>query len=98
MNESALKLSEFERQVMRRKRMLALQDRVALAALVSCLTAAGFVLFARMKEGGSIPWAILAVIFALELGAIALHWFKTRATRQEAAFLIDNEFELEERM
>ena len=98
MSESALKLSEFERQVVRRKRMLALQDRVALAALVSCVIAAGFVLFARMKEGGSIPWAILAVIFALELGAFALHWFKTRATKQEAAFLIDDKLDLEDRV
>jgi hypothetical protein len=98
MSESALKLSEFERQVMRRKRMLALQDRVALAALVSCVIAAGFVLFARMREGGSIPWAILAVIFALELGAFAWHWFKTRATKQEAAFLIDDKLDLEDRV
>ncbi len=98
MSESALKLSEFEQQVMRRKRMLALQDRVALAALVSCIIAAGFVLFARMREGGSIPWAILVVIFAIELGAFAWHWFKTRATKQEAAFLIDHTLELEDRV
>ncbi|HKS39987.1 MAG TPA: hypothetical protein VJX74_05185 [Blastocatellia bacterium] len=98
MSESALKLSEFERQVVRRKRMLALQDRVALAALVSCVIAAGFVLFARMREGGSIPWAVLAVIFALELGAFAWHWFKTRATKQEAAFLIDDKLDLEDRV
>lgn len=97
MSESALKLSEFERQVMRRKQLLALQDRVALAALISCVIVAGFVLFARMREGGSIPWAILAVIFALELGAFAWHWFKTRATRREAAFLIDRKLELEDR-
>ncbi|MGA9771394.1 MAG: hypothetical protein WBV94_20340 [Blastocatellia bacterium] len=98
MSESALKLSEFERQVVRRKRLLAVQDRVALAALVSCVLAAGFVLFARMKEGGSISWAILSVIIALELGAIALHWYRTRATRQEAAFLIDDRLELEDRV
>jgi hypothetical protein len=98
MSESALKLSEFEQQVMRRKRLLALQDRVALVILVSCLIAAGFVLFARMKEGGSIPWIILSSLFALELGAFSFNWFKTRATRQEAAFLIDDRLELEDRI
>lgn len=98
MSESAVKLSEFERQVMRRKRLLALQDRVALTALISCLVVAGFVLFARMREGGSIPRAVLAVIFAIELGAFAWHWFKTRATRREAAFLIDRKLELEDRV
>ncbi|HKP84811.1 MAG TPA: hypothetical protein VJZ26_01865 [Blastocatellia bacterium] len=98
MSEAALKITEFERQVMKRRRLLALQDRLALAIPVSCIAAAVIVLFAKMTEGGSFSWTILAIILAAELAALAFSWFKNRATQHEAAFLIDDTLRLEDRL
>src|SRR5215210_7518191 len=95
MSEAATSLKEFERRVMWRKRLLALQDRVALAVLVGCAVAAAFVLLARLKEGGRVPWAILAPIFAIEAGVLFFNWVMTRANEREAAFAIDDTLELE---
>jgi hypothetical protein len=98
MSEAASSLKEFERRVMWRKRWLALQDRIALAILVSSVVAAAFVLLARLKEGGRVPWAILAGIFAVEAGAFLFNWVRTRAGERESAFAIDDTLELEDRV
>jgi hypothetical protein len=98
MSEAASSLKEFKRRVMWRKRLLALQDRVALAVLASSVIAAAFVLMARLKEGGRIPWAILTGIFAIEAGAFLFNWVRTRANEREAAFAIDDTLELEDRV
>jgi hypothetical protein len=97
MSDAALKIADFERQVMKRKRWLALQDRLALAIPISCAAAAAIILFARMREGGAISWPLLAAILIIEFFGFAYHWRKTRATGREAAFLIDNKLELEDR-
>jgi hypothetical protein len=98
MSEAALSLKQFERQVMWRRRLLALQDRLALAVLISCVVAAAFVLLARLKEGGRVPWAILTGIFAVELAAFSVNWMMTRANEREAAFVIDEKLGLEDRV
>lgn len=98
MTEAASSLKQFERQVMWRKRLLALLDRFALAILISCVVAAAFILVARLKEGGRVPWGILAAIFAVEAGAFLSNWIVTRAGEREAAFAIDGALELEDRV
>jgi hypothetical protein len=98
MSEAASSLKQFERQVMWRRRLLALQDRLALAVLISCVVAAAFVLLARLKEGGRVPWAILTGIFAVELAAFSVNWMMTRANEREAAFVIDEKLGLEDRV
>jgi hypothetical protein len=98
MSDAALNIKQFERQVMWRKRLLALQDRIALAILMSCVVAAGFVLLARLKEGGSILWAVVIAVLAVELGAFLVNWMMTRANERDAAFVIDDRLELEDRV
>lgn len=98
MNDAALKIADFEHQVLKRKRLLALQDHLAIAIPLACVAAAGVVLFARMREGGSVSWALVTVLFILALCGFAFNWYKTRATKQEAAFLIDQSLKLEDRL
>jgi hypothetical protein len=98
MSEAASNLKRFERQVMWRKRLLGLQDRLALAVLIGCVVAGGFVLLARLREGGSVPWVILTIVLVIELGAASFHWVMTRANERDAAFAIDDRLELEDRV
>lgn len=98
MTEAASSLKQFARQVMWRKRLLALQDRFALAILIGCVVAAAFVLLARLREGGRVPWAILIGIFAVESAAFLFNWMANRAGEREAAFVIDETLGLEDRV
>jgi hypothetical protein len=98
MMEAASSLKQFERQVMWRKRLLALQDRAALVILVGCVASAAFVLAARLKEGGRVQWAILIGILGAAVVAILSNWVTTRASEREAAFAIDDTLGLEDRV
>jgi hypothetical protein len=97
MNEAAEKLQTFERSVMWRRRWLALQDRLALALLVSGLIAAAFVVLARLQVV-RLPWAFEIVAIITVAGGLAWHWHRRRATAKDAAFLIDRAFDLEDRL
>src|SRR5437868_7423972 len=97
MNDAAAKLQTFERAVMWRRRWLALQDRVALALLASGLIAAAFALLSRLQIV-RLHWVVEIVAVITVMGALAWHWHRTRATGKEAAFLIDHEFALEDRL
>jgi hypothetical protein len=97
MNDAAAKLQSFERAVMRRRRWLALQDRAALALLASGLIAAAFVVLSRLQIV-RLHWSVEIVAVITVIGALAWHWYRTRATSKEAAFLIDHEFALEDRL
>ncbi|HEX8088324.1 MAG TPA: hypothetical protein VF762_05695, partial [Blastocatellia bacterium] len=98
MMEAASSLKQFERRVMWRKRLLALQDRIALVMLVGCVAAAACVLLARLKEGGRVSWGVLIGILGVASGAILLNWVMTRASEREAAFIIDDTLRLEDRV
>src|SRR5215210_1720683 len=98
LNESRLKIERFERQVMWRKRLLALQDRLAVAVLAGGIIAAALVVYIRLRplavSAGIIAAAVMA---ATVLAALAL-WFRARASRRDAAFLIDESLDLEDRV
>src|ERR1041384_1032252 len=97
MNDAAAKLQSFERAVMRRRRWLALQDRAALALLASGLIAAALIVLSRLQIV-RIHWSVELIAIITVTGALAWHGYRTRATSKEAAFLIDREFALEDRL
>jgi hypothetical protein len=97
MNDAAAKLQTFERAVMWRRRWLALQDRAAWALLAGGLIAAALVVLSRLQIV-RVHWSLEIVAIITITGGLAWHWYRQRATSKEAAFLIDREFALEDRM
>jgi hypothetical protein len=98
MSEAAIKLSELQQRVAGRKQLLALQDRLAIVLLIGGLLTAGFVLMERLLLLRPVYWVIFAVILAALVAAFAFDWYRTRTTKKEAAFLIDDAFDLEDRV
>src|SRR5437867_1911917 len=81
-----------------RKRLLSLQDALALALMVGGLLAAGVVLLARVRPIGVLVWAIIICALTLSTFVALTRWFLTRAREQNAAFLIDESLKLEDRV
>jgi hypothetical protein len=97
-SEAARKLSQFERKVMWRMRLLALIDLLATALLAGGLASAAFVLYIRLRPAQTPAWVIPASIFGVILIAVAVRWLVTRPAEREAAFLIDHKLGLDDRM
>jgi hypothetical protein len=98
MSEASIKLAELQQRVVGRKQVLALQDRVAIVILIGGLLTAGFVVMERLLFLRPAYWIIFAFVMAALVAALAFDWYRTRATKKEAAFLIDQTFALEDRV
>ena len=98
MSEAAIKLSELQQRVAGRKHMLALQDRAAIVILIGGLLMAGLVVMERLLLLRPVYWVIFAFVLAGLVAALAFDWYKSRTTKKEAAFLIDQTFDLEDRV
>lgn len=96
--ESQLKIEEFERQVMWRKRILALQDCVAIGLLAGGIVSAALVVYARLRPLQVPAWILASAVISASLLAAIGFWFFNRAKRREAAFLIDSSLDLEDRV
>ena len=97
MSEAAAKLRGLEHAVMWRRRWLALQDRLALALLAGGLGFAALVLLSRLGVV-RIHWTIKAGAMVILLVAFLYHWRRTYENGRDAAFLIDRELNLEDRV
>ncbi len=95
--ESVLRIQELARQVMWRKRWLALQDSLALGVLLAGLCAAGLVLYVKAQALQTPVWLVVTSVFVLSLGALAIRWQVKGGSEKEAGFLIDGALALEDR-
>jgi membrane protein implicated in regulation of membrane protease activity len=81
-----------------RKRLLALRDRLVLAAIFGGVIGAGLVLAVRLQVLHMPVWQLLVGTFGLSLAAAVIHWFFNRASERESAFLIDESLNLDDRV
>lgn len=81
-----------------RKRLLALQDNLALAVFVGGLAAAAIVLYSRLRPLDISGWALAALVFSAVAGVFIARWYMTRASVTAAAFDIDRALGLEDRV
>ncbi|MEK6324910.1 MAG: hypothetical protein AABN33_24980 [Acidobacteriota bacterium] len=98
MNEGVAKIVRLERRVMWRRRLLSLQDGLALSLAIGGIIAAGLVLLVRLRPFHIPVWAVIIGALGLSLGAALTRWFFTRAHERDAAFLIDESLGLEDRV
>ncbi len=98
MSEAVATIVRLERRVMWRKRLLTLQDGLVLAVMISGLIAAALVVLVRLR---TITMPVVTVIIGatiLSFAAVLTRWFFTRARVSDAAFLIDEALELDDRV
>jgi hypothetical protein len=98
MSEEAAKIVRLERRVMWRMRLLALQDSLAVTLATAGLIAAGFVATARLRAIEIPVWPVVIGILSLSITAVLTRWFLTRIAEVDAAFLIDESLELDDRI
>ena len=98
MSEAAAKIVRLERRVRRRRRLLSLQDSLALAIIIAGLIAAAFVVNARLRLITMPVWAVIIGAMSLAFGAVLIRWYLTRAGEGDAAFLIDESLNLDDRI
>jgi hypothetical protein len=95
MTEAVAKIVRLERRVMWRKRLLSLQDALALAVMISGLIAAALVVLVRL---GPITMPVVTVIIGamiLSFAPVLTRWLLTRTSERDAAFLIDESLKLD---
>ncbi len=98
MSEAVAKIVRLERRVMWRKRLLSLQDGLALAVMISGLIAAALVALVRLRAIRTPLWAVIIGAMSLSFAAVLTRWFSTRARESDAAFLIDESLKLDDRI
>ncbi|HLF82745.1 MAG TPA: hypothetical protein VI837_01060 [Blastocatellia bacterium] len=98
MSEAVAKIVRLERRVMWRKRLLSLQDGLALVVMISGLIAAALVVLARLRPITMPLWVVIIGPMSLSFAAVLTRWFFTRASESEAAFLIDEALRLDDRV
>jgi hypothetical protein len=98
MSEAVAKIVRLERRVMWRKRLLSLQDGLALAVMMGGLIAAALVLLVRLRPIGLPSWTVIVGAMSLSFGAALTRSFLTRASVSDAAFLIDEILKLDDRV
>lgn len=98
MSEAAAKIVRLERRVMWRMRLLSLQDSLAVTLTPAGLIAAGFVVTARLRPIAIPVWPVVIGMLSLSIAAVLIRWFLTRTGERDAAFLIDESLELDDRI
>ncbi|MEK6287375.1 MAG: hypothetical protein AABO57_16665 [Acidobacteriota bacterium] len=98
MNEAVAKIVRLERRVMWRRRLLSLQDGLALSVAIGGIVAAGLVLLVRLRPLQAPVWTVIIGALGLSSAATLIPRFLTRARRRDAAFLIDEALGLEDRV
>ena len=98
MSEAEAKIVRLERSVMRRKRLLSLQDGLVLAVMMGGLMAAALVLLVRLRPIGLPSWTVIVGAMSLAFAAVLIRSFLTRASVSDAAFLIDESLKLDDRV
>jgi hypothetical protein len=98
LSDSQLRITRLNRQVMWRKRLIALQRYVAVALLSGGLVSAALVLYTRLRPVEFPAWALAVAVMLAALALALLLWARKWATEREAAFFIDERLELEDRI
>jgi hypothetical protein len=98
MSEAAARIQRLERQVMWRTRLLSLQDSLALALMMSGLIAAGVVVIARLRPIAIPVWVVIIGLMTLSFAVVLIRWFSARVGEGDAAFLIDESLNLDDRI
>jgi hypothetical protein len=84
--------------VMWRKRLLSLQDGLALAVTIGGLIAAALVVLVRLRPITMPLWAVIIAPMSLSFGAVLTRCFFARERESDAAFLIDESLKLDDRV
>src|SRR5258705_181561 len=95
--EAISKIHDFARNVMWRKRLLALQDAFAMGLFGGGLISAGLIFYIRWKAIQSPVWLVALVVFSAVFGALLTRWSISRGNENDAGFLIDKLLNLEDR-
>ncbi|HSE97494.1 MAG TPA: hypothetical protein VLD57_04435, partial [Blastocatellia bacterium] len=98
MSESARHISHFQRRVLSRKRLISLQDHLAVAIMAGGLFAAAAVLYVKMRPLAASMWVIVLAMIGTAVSAALARWFFARPGADEAAFEIDRKLALEDRI
>jgi hypothetical protein len=98
MSEAVSRIGRLERRVMWRRRLLSLQDRLAMSTAIGGILAAALVFLVRMRALQIPVWALVLGVLGLSTTAALARWFFSRADEQDAAFLIDESLGLEDRV
>jgi hypothetical protein len=95
--EAISKIHSFARKVMWRRRLLALQDTLALGLLTGGLISAALIFYIRWKAIQTPVWVVVLVVFGAALAALLTRWSLSRSNENDAGFLIDEALDLEDR-
>lgn len=98
MMEAAKKIDHLRREVMWRKRWLALQDRLSATVAMGGLVCGALILYSRLRPGQLPIAAIIVAVSAAMIAFLLIHWLRALATERDAAFLIDDKLGLEDRL
>jgi hypothetical protein len=95
--EAISKIHSFARSVMWRRRLLALQDTLALGILTGGFISAALIFYIRWKAIQTPVWIVVAVVFSTVFAALLTRWSMSRSNEHDAGFLIDEALNLEDR-
>ncbi|HXG93530.1 MAG TPA: hypothetical protein VNN73_14370 [Blastocatellia bacterium] len=98
LNDATQNIIRFTRQVMWRKRLLALQNYLAIAAFVGGILVAALVLYGRLRPVYVSSRIIIAAVLGAALLIALIVWRIKHADERDAAFVIDSTLELEDRI
>jgi hypothetical protein len=98
LKEAIRRIKQLETRVLRRKRGLALQDAMALSLLISGLLSTAIIIYIRLRPVELRWWIGVAVTLLTVTAILVIRWLMTRATAEEAAFVIDDRLDLEDRI
>jgi hypothetical protein len=96
--QAEAKIVVLMRQVMWRRRMLSLQDSLAVALMISALMAAAFVVIVRVRPVSMPVWPVVLGMVGLAVAAALVRWFRNRTGEARAALLIDESLKLDDRV
>jgi hypothetical protein len=95
--EAISKIHSFARNVMWRRRLLALQDTLALGLLTGGFISAALIFYIRWKAIQTPIWIVALVVFSAVFAALLTRWSMSRINESDAGFLIDESLKLEDR-
>jgi hypothetical protein len=84
--------------VARRKRLLSLQDNLAIAVLAGGLMAAAAILYIKLRPLEMSVWIVASSMLGGALALLAVRWFLTRVSESSVSFEIDRRLGLEDRI
>jgi hypothetical protein len=95
--EAISKIHSFARSVMWRRRLLALQDTLALGLLTGGFISAALIFYIRWKAIQTPVWIVALVIFSAVFAALLTRWSMSHSSENDAGFLIDDTLKLDDR-